>query len=225
LFFLQSFQRWWRELSENIQVFFVEIEERMRHQNLFDEAMDRFREALREARQFEPNQPDIMTLATCSADGHPTARTMTLKEANSDGLVFYTNELSVKGRQLAENPRLCAVFYWSSLKQQVVFEGTVSVLDEQTTDAYWRTRPRDNQLTAWACEQSKPLADHQALLQRLNELRSKYDGGKVPRPAYWLGYCLAPTRIEFWKADWRRLNERLSYDLSDRGWTKQLLNP
>lgn len=193
--------------------------------DLRDEAFARFTLILGEARAREPNEPNAMTLATSDREGHPTARTVTLKDVSADGFVFYTNETSVKGIQMAENARACAVFFWRSLMQQVVIDGEVRVLDEQTVDAYWQTRSRESQLVAWAVEQSQPLRDRDTLLQRVAEAKTTFRDQQVPRPSHWLGYCLVPSRIEFWQAGWRRPNERISYTSSDTGWSKQYLNP
>ncbi len=193
--------------------------------NVYEEAIERFLAILGEARVREPSEPNAMTLATCDRDGCPTARTVSLKSVSADGLVFYTNETSVKGTQIAENSRACAVFFWRRLMEQVVIDGVVKVLDEQTIDMNWQTRPRESQLVAWASEQSKPLRDRATLLQRVAEAKTTFRDQKVPRPPYWLGYCLVPSRIEFWKAGWHRPNERISYMPSDTGWCKQYLNP
>ncbi len=193
--------------------------------HLYDEAIERFRMVLSEARAREPNEPNAMTLATSDRDGRPTARTVTLKDVSADGLVFYTNETSVKGVQMAENSRACAVFFWRRLMEQIVIDGVVEVLDEQTIDAHWQTRARESQLVAWASKQSQPLRDRDTLLQRVEEAKTKFRDQNVPRPLDWLGYCLVPSRIEFWRAGWQRPNERISYADSDSGWEKQYLNP
>ncbi len=193
--------------------------------DLYDEAIERFTTILGEARVRETNYPNAMTLATSGRDGRPTARTVSLKNVSTDGLVFYTNEASVKGNQMAENSRACAVFFWRRLMEQVIVDGVVKVLDEPTIDAYWQTRPRETQLVAWASEQSKPLRDRDMLLERVAEAKTVFRDQKVPRPTYWLGYCLVPSRIEFWKAGWQRPHERISYMPSDVGWSKQYLNP
>ena len=193
--------------------------------HLYDEAIERFRMVLSEAHTREPNEPNAMTLATSDRDGRPTARTVTLKEVSADGLVFHTNETSVKGIQLAENSRACAVFFWRRLMEQIVVDGVVEVLDEETIDAHWQTRSRERQLVAWASEQSQPTPDRDTLLQRVAEAKTAFRDQKVPRPPDWLGYCLVPSRIEFWQAGWHRPNERISYASTDTGWTKQYLNP
>lgn len=192
---------------------------------LYQEAIERFSAILGEARLLGLREPNAMTLATCDRSGGPTARTVSLKDISAEGLVFYTNEMSVKGIQMAEDSRACAVFFWRRLMEQVIIEGVVRVLDEPTIDRYWQTRTRESQLAAWASEQSKPLRSRHTLLRRVVEAKAAFRDQKVPRPPYWLGYCLVPSRIEFWKAGWHRLNERVSYALSGTGWSKQYLNP
>ena len=166
-----------------------------------------------------------MTLATCDNAGRPTARTLLLKGISEDGLMFFTNRKSTKGRQLEENPRACAVFHWRSLRQQVIFEGKVSALSNSESDKYWDTRDRESQISAWASKQSQPLIDRATLQANVVEIKEKFRDGKVPRPSYWQGFLLRPERIEFWRAGWARLNERESYELSNGEWGKKLLNP
>lgn len=193
--------------------------------DLYQEAIDRLVTLLGEARRVELNEPNAMTLATCDRNRRPTARTVSVKDVSTDGLVFYTNELSVKGVQMAEISQACAVFFWRRLMEQVIVEGAVKVLDEPTLETYWQTRTRESQLVAWASEQSKSLRDRHTLRRRVHEAKVAFREEKVPRPPYWLGYCLVPSRIEFWKAGWHPPYERVSYERSETGWTKQLLNP
>ncbi len=193
--------------------------------HLYEEAIKRFQGCLHEAELGERSDPGAMTLATCDRSGRPTARTLLLKQVSQAGLMFFTNKTSTKGRQIEDNPRACAVFHWRSLNQQVIFEGEVSVLSNSESDAYWDTRDRESQISAWASSQSQPLSSRTALRSRVAEIKDRFRDVKVSRPDYWQGYLLRPERIEFWKAGWARLNERESYEIKDGTWIKQLLNP
>ena len=193
--------------------------------SIYSEAIQRFNAYLREAETSELSEPGAMTLATCDTSGRPTARTVLLKGASEDGLMFFTNSKSTKGLQLADNPRACAVFHWRSLRQQVIFEGRVTELGELESDQYWDTRDRESQISAWASKQSRPLANRTALRAKVAEMKDRFRDGRVPRPSHWKGYLLSPVRIEFWRAGWARLNERESYELTDGEWIRQLLNP
>ena len=110
-----------------------------------------------EARASEPNDAEAMTLATADADGRPAARMVLLKGHGPDGFIFYTNEQSAKGDQLAANPKAALLFHWKSLRRQVRIEGRVDRVPDAEADAYFATRGRDSQLGAWASDQSRPL--------------------------------------------------------------------
>ena len=193
--------------------------------DLYKEAIERLLSILQEARQFEGTEPNAITLATSDLKGHVTARTVMLRHTSMEGLVFYTHESSRKGLQLAENPRGCVVLFWPRLMKQIIVEGTVRVLSESKADANWQSRPRDSQIAAWASDQSSPVQDTAVLKRQLQDTKKRFRDQRIPRPSYWLGYCLVPGRIEFWKAGWHHLNERVSYEKTEDGWIRQLLSP
>jgi pyridoxamine 5'-phosphate oxidase len=193
--------------------------------DLYLEALNRFRNLLKEAQKTDLLEPTAMTLATCDARGYPTARTVLLKKVDTHGFAFYTNLHSRKARQLESNPRAALCFFWQPLMQQVTIEGSVQILSDEEAEAYWNTRERDSQIVAWASNQSERL-DSQATLQRQHELyRDRFKDQKVPRPADWCGYQIVPQRIEFWKSGWHRLHERVCYSKSEEGWKVTLLYP
>ena len=97
-----------------------------------------------------------MTLSTVGADGRPSARIVLLKGADAQGLVFYTNTLSRKGRELAARPDLALTFWWPQLESQVRFEGRAARVSDAEADAYFASRARVSQLGAWASQQSQP---------------------------------------------------------------------
>ena len=130
-------------------------------------------------------EPNAMILATVSADGQPSARTVLLRGLDDTGFVFYTNYDSRKGRELAENPRAALVFYWPELQRQVRIEGTVERISPEESDQYWQTRPRDSQLGAWASAQSAVLPNRGVLEERFREVEKQYEGRDVPRPPNW----------------------------------------
>src|SRR5438445_13346240 len=161
-----------------------------------------------EARASEINDPEAMALATGDANGRPSARMVLLKGHGPDGFVFYTNEQSVKGQQLAENPSAALLFHWKSLRRQVRIEGEVARVTSEEADAYFASRSRDSQLGAWASDQSRPLANRAEFEARYEAMRTKFEGADVPRPPHWGGYRLAPQSIEFWSDRPHRLHER-----------------
>src|SRR5207253_9159536 len=127
-----------------------------------------------EARASEINDPEAMALATGDANGRPSARMVLLKGHGSDGFVFYTNEQSAKGEQLAENPSAALLFHWKSLRRQVRIEGTVQRVSREEADAYFASRARDSQLGAWASDQSRPLDSRKNFERRFDEVRRRF---------------------------------------------------
>jgi len=179
-----------------------------------------------EARQSEPNDPNAMALATADAVGNPSVRMVLLKGHGPDGLVFYTNEESNKGRELAENPSAALLFHWKSLRRQVRIEGEVSRVSDEEADAYFATRSRDSQLGAWASDQSRPLQRREIFERRYEEAKQRFEGQPVPRPPHWGGFRLEPLTFEFWQDRPHRLHERRVFlAQNDGSWTEGLLYP
>jgi pyridoxamine 5'-phosphate oxidase len=172
-------------------------------------------------------EPTGMTLSTVGADGRPSARIVLLKGIDGDGLVFYTNTRSRKGREIAARPEVALTFWWQPLDSQVRFEGPARPVSPAEADAYFKTRPRVSQLGAWASDQSAPLRSREELESRYAELERKYEGKEVPRPQHWSGYRMTPLEVEFWRNRPGRLHERELYTRAALGapWKVTLLNP
>jgi len=182
---------------------------------------------LAEAAEHEVNDPEAITLATVDASGLPDARAMLCKQFDESGLVFYTNGESAKGVQLAANPKAAALFHWKSLRRQVRLRGPVSRIRDGDSDAYFASRPRETRIGAWASQQSRPLESRTKLLQEVAVLALKFGIGAVPRPAYWGGYRLTPTQIEFWRDVKFRLHDRVAFTREREGapWRRERLYP
>src|SRR6476469_5084850 len=184
-----------------------------------------FDEWFAEAHGSEPNDAEAMALATADATGQPSVRMVLLKGHGPAGFVFYTNEQSAKGEQLAANPRAALLFHWKSLRRQVRVEGTVDRVDDAQADAYFATRARDSQLGAWASDQSRPLDRRETFENRFEEAARRFAGQDVPRPPHWGGYRVIPERIEFWSDRPHRLHERRLFTREGGDWTEGLLYP
>jgi pyridoxamine 5'-phosphate oxidase len=169
--------------------------------------------------------PEAMTLATATPDGKPSARMVLLKQVDHDGFVFFTNYRSAKAEQLDVNPYAALVFYWSQLDRQVRVEGSVVRTSEQESRDYFKTRPRESQIGAWASAQSQAISGRDVLERRAQELEDLYAGREVDCPEYWGGYRLRPERIEFWKSRIGRLHDRILYQRDPSGWSISRLAP
>jgi pyridoxamine 5'-phosphate oxidase len=185
-----------------------------------------FDDWLTEARASEPNDPEAMALATADEAGNPSVRMVLLKAHGPDGFVFYTNERSHKGRDLAEHPTAALLFHWKSLRRQVRIEGEVHRVSDAEADTYFASRARDSQLGAWASDQSQPLASRALFEARFEEMKARFAGGEVPRPPHWGGFRVVPLTIEFWRDRPNRLHERrLFVAQPGGGWSEGLLYP
>jgi len=170
--------------------------------------------------------PDAMSLATVTPDCRPTSRMVLLKQVDGYGFVFFTNYESAKARQLELNPYAALVFYWPQLERQVRVEGRVTKTSAEESAAYFKTRPRESQIGAWASPQSEVIATREVLEQRAHELAELYCDREVDCPAHWGGFRLTPDRIEFWKGRVGRLHDRILYELQpDDSWTIKRLAP
>ena len=180
-----------------------------------------------DAEESEPNDANAMSLATVDADGLPNVRMVLLKGAGPDGFVFYTNTQSAKGEELAACPKAALCFHWKSLRRQVRVRGTIAQVTAAEADAYFASRSRGSQLGAWASQQSRPLESRFALEKAVAAQTAKFHVGKVPRPAYWTGYRLTPTAIEFWHDRPFRLHDRVAFQRNDAdsSWRRARLYP
>jgi|SRR5579884_1855350 len=178
-----------------------------------------------EAKASEINDPEAMALATADGECRPAVRMVLLKGHGPGGFVFFTNEQSDKGGQIAANPNVALLFHWKSLRRQVRVEGDVVRVPDAEADAYFASRARDSQLGAWASDQSRPLDSRPHFEAQFEEMKQRFEGQDVPRPPYWGGYRVIPDRIEFWTDRPYRLHERRLFVRDGQGWREGLLYP
>ena len=170
--------------------------------------------------------PEATTLATADAEGRLSARSVLLRGLDARGFVFFTNRESRKGRELAENPRAALVFLWKDLERQICVTGDVEPTSLEESQAYFRARPREARLGAWASMQSRPVGSRDELDAAYREIDRRFPGDDVPLPPFWGGYRLVPDAIEFWKGRLHRLHDRFRYERrTDGGWDRTRLWP
>jgi pyridoxamine 5'-phosphate oxidase len=183
-----------------------------------------FQEWFQEATDAGIKEPSAMTVATIDNDG-PDARMLLLKGIDERGFVFYTNLESPKAAALRDDPHVALCFYWREIEKQVRIRGRVSQVSDQEADAYFATRPRLSQISAWASRQSRPMGGYFELEAAVARAALRFGAGTIPRPPFWGGFRVVPERIEFWHGKPYRRHHRILYTRAENGWQTQFLYP
>lgn len=170
------------------------------------------------------HEPNAMVLCTSTKKGKPSSRIVLLRGLKEHGFNFFTNYGSKKGRELKENPYASLLFYWPELERQVRIEGKVEIAPAKISDEYFKLRPRESRIGAWASPQSKVIDGRKELDKWVSEFGEKY-GEEIPRPKNWGGYILKATYYEFWQGRQSRLHDRICYTLKNGKWKKARLAP
>ena len=198
--------------------------------SLLEEKVDadpikQFQQWWKEALESNVEEPNAMTLATCTKKGKPSARIVLLKGLNNNGFVFFTNYQSKKGTELDENPNAALIFFWKELERQVRIEGSVKKLSEKESDDYFVLRPEQSRIGAWSSPQSKVIKNREVLEEMFTRYTIKFTDGTIKRPPHWGGYIVTPELIEFWQGRPNRLHDRLQYTLKKDEWEIERLAP
>jgi pyridoxamine 5'-phosphate oxidase len=168
---------------------------------------------------------EAVALATADDDGRPSVRMVLVKGLDERGFKFHTGHGSRKGRELSDNPRGALLFYWQPLGRQVRIEGPVERVPDAESVEYFRTRPRDGQIAAWASSQSEVLGSRDDLEDRVRDFEREFEGRDIPLPPHWGGYRLVPQLWEFWQHRGSRLHDRFRYRRDGDTWRIDRLSP
>ena len=190
-----------------------------------DDPIALFQTWFREAIDSDINEPSAMAVATVDCDGFPDARMILLKGVAECGFVFYTNLGSAKAQALMHDSRVALCFYWAEIGKQVRVRGRASIVPDEEADAYFATRPRLSQISAWASKQSQPMRGYFELETEVAKSALRFGLREIPRPPFWSGFRVAPDRIEFWLQKPFRRHQRILYERTSDGWQKRWLYP
>jgi pyridoxamine 5'-phosphate oxidase len=206
-------------------------QESLEEGHLLDDPIAQFQAWLIDAEQAEIYEPNAFVLGTVDSQNQPRSRTVLLKGVDEKGFFFASNYLSRKGEALATNNKVSAVFGWYSMYRQVLIQGTAEKVEPHESDEYHASRPHDSQVAAWSSKQSSPIESRAALDAQYNQALKRFEGTEVPRPDFWGGYRIIPSRIEFWKGRSNRMHDRIEFvrtlrsDGSFGAWSTSRLQP
>jgi pyridoxamine 5'-phosphate oxidase len=198
--------------------------EKLDEADVAQDPLEQFTRWMQQAIDAQIPEPNAMTLATVSKENRPSTRPVLIKGCDERGIVWYTNYESRKARQISKNPWASLQFHWVELERVVRIEGKVEKVSPEESEAYYRSRPLDSRIAAWASPQSEVIADRKALEKRVEEFNQKF-GENPPLPPNWGGLRLVPERWEFWQGRKNRLHDRIVYRREKGNWLRERLAP
>jgi pyridoxamine 5'-phosphate oxidase len=198
----------------------------LRLQELKTDPIEQFALWFAQAQTANVLEPNAMSLATVSASGQPSLRTVLMKSFDQRGFVFYTNLQSRKAREIGENAKVALLFPWIALERQVIIAGSAEKISWSETLKYFMTRPRGSQIGAWVANQSSVITSRKVLEMQFEHMLKKFAQGDVPLPSFWGGFRVKPIEIEFWQGRENRLHDRFMYRRQpDESWKIDCLSP
>jgi pyridoxamine 5'-phosphate oxidase len=186
-----------------------------------------FAEWFGDAKKSEPNDPNAMALSTVDDEGLPNVRMVLMKDFDERGFVFYTNFESQKGQEILSTGKAAVVFHWKSLRRQVRVRGLTEQVSDVEADVYFKSRPRDSRIGAWASQQSRPITKTMEFETAIAMHTARFGIADVPRPAHWSGFRIKPLAMEFWHDRPFRLHDRVVFrrPKPEGEWSKARLYP
>jgi len=188
---------------------------------------EQFEKWFEEAVNVQILDPFAMVLTTVSEIGYPSARVVYMRDISKDGIIFYTNYLSQKGKEITNNPMVSMLFFWGEIERQIRIFGSAEQLTAKQSDEYFASRPRESQIGAWSSDQSEIISNREELEEKFNYYSEKFKGLNVPRPENWGGFIVRPEKFEYWQGRPNRLHDRIAYlkNAESDSWDIKRLSP
>lgn len=194
-------------------------------QSVDHDPIQQLMEWLNDAIDDQQLDPNAMVLSSIDSAGYPDARVVLLKELTPAGLVFFTNYNSSKGQHIASDGHVSVLFFWPGLERQVRIKGFAEKIKEEDSELYFKSRPLESQLGAWASPQSEVIESRKILTDNYMRYQQEFENQEITKPPFWGGYLIRPTYFEFWQGRSNRLHDRIQYSLSDHNWLIHRLAP
>jgi len=194
-------------------------------QSINDDPFEQYAVWFKEAIDAEVPDPYAACLSTVNKENKPSSRMIYIRDITESGFVFYTNYQSQKAKDLDINPSASLNIFWIELERQVRIEGNIEKVDDELSDTYFKNRPRESQIGAWASAQSDVISSRNVLIKKIKEIEAKFKGKEVGRPPFWGGFHLIAEKIEFWQGRPSRLHDRILYSKENNLWRKNRLSP
>jgi pyridoxamine 5'-phosphate oxidase len=169
----------------------------------------------RQAERGDVPEPTALSVATVDASGMPDVRTVLMRFLDARGPGFVTDLRSAKGTQIEATGGVAAALTWPSMYRAVRFRGRAVEIGRDEIAEYFRARPWGSRISAWASQQSSPVAGRGDLEAAYGHYAELYpdngDAGDVPVPDRWGGWRVECTEVELWAGRRNRLHDRLVY--------------
>ena len=166
-----------------------------------------------------------MTVSTVDDEQRPTSRVVLLKKFTDDGLFFYTNYESKKGKDISKNKNVALNFWWRELQVQIRINGSISKASRLESEEYFNSRPKGSRISAIVSEQSKEIESFESFQKKVQDAIETLKDEEIKLPDHCGMYKIIPQQIEIWKEGEFRRHERTLFKLEAKKWIKSYLSP
>jgi pyridoxamine 5'-phosphate oxidase len=186
---------------------------------------------IRRARSCGDPCADRCFLATVSAEGGPTVRTLVLRGLEAGRVEVHFNATSAKWRELRANRRYELLVFWSSIQRQYRVRGDFDEIPFPEIARHWEQKSAVGKLLdlyyAGGKPQGSPLKNYQEMENALEAMRVRVeDAATLDPPRSLMGLRLKPERIDLLDLENERgLQARYLFVRSKDGWNRRVLVP